>query len=114
MCAIGFLLLVVLFHERMDVSAGFAVEPDDAAVVDVAVDDGGHVAVIDRNAPSSELQVRGEDDAPPFVAVGDGLEEQAASFLVEGDVAGLKSMLMFFDMHMFGEFVLGSVLGKTV
>ena len=56
----------------MGVSVGFAVEPDDASVVDDAVDDGGgHVAVAEHVAPSAELEVRGEDDASPFVAVGD-------------------------------------------
>ena len=40
----------------MGVSVGFAVESDDAAVVDDAVDDGGgHVAVAEHVAPSAEL-----------------------------------------------------------
>ena len=43
-------------------------ETDDPAVVDDAVDDrGGHVAVAEHVALPAELEVAGEDDAPPFV-----------------------------------------------
>ena len=54
-------------------------EPDDASVVDDAVDDGGgHVAVAEHVAPSAELEVRGEDDASPFRYVKTGEREYAA------------------------------------
>ena len=63
-------------------------ESDDAAVVDDAVDDGGgHVAVAEHVAPSAELEVRGEDDASPFVAVGDDLEQEPGAVDVDGQVA---------------------------
>ena len=65
-------------------------ESDDAAVVDDAVDDGGgHVAVAEHVAPSAELEVRGEDDASPFVAVGDDLEQEPGAVDVDGQVSEL-------------------------
>ena len=72
----------------MDVPVGFAVEPDDASVMDDAVDDGGsHVAVAEHVAPSAELEVRGEDDVPPFVAVRDDPEQETGTVDVDGQVA---------------------------
>ena len=65
-------------------------ESDDAAMVDDAVDDGGgHVAVAEHVAPSAELEVRGEDDASPFVAVGDDLEQEPGAVDVDGQVSEL-------------------------
>ena len=65
-----FCCLFGLFHEGVFVPVGFAVEAEDPAVVDDAVDDrGGHVPVAEHVAPSAELEVRSEDDAAGLVAV---------------------------------------------
>ena len=67
-----FCCLFGLFHEGVFVPVGFAVEAEDPAVVDDAVDDrGGHVPVAEHVAPSAGLEVRGEDDAAGLVAVRD-------------------------------------------
>ena len=57
--------------------------------VDAVDDGGGHVAVAEHVAPSAELEVRGEDDASPFVAVGDDLEQEPGAVDVDGQVAEL-------------------------
>ena len=65
-----FCCLFGLFHEGVFVPVGFAVEAEDPAVVDDAVDDrGGHVPVAEHVAPSAGLEVRGGDDAAGLVAV---------------------------------------------
>ena len=72
----------------MFVPVGFAVEAEDPAVVDDAVDDrGGHVPVAEHVAPSAGLEVRGEDDAAGLVAVRDDLEQEAGPVDVDGQVA---------------------------
>lgn len=79
------------FHEGVSVPVGFAVEADDPAVVDDAVDDrGGHVPVAEHVAPSAGLEVRGGDDAAGLVAVRDDLEQESddaiASCLFPGSI----------------------------
>ena len=77
-------------HEGVPAAVAVALEADESSVVDGAVDDrGGHVGVAEHAGPSAELDVGGVDDAPCLVAVRDDLEEQAAAFLVDGDVAEL-------------------------
>ena len=50
-------------------------------MVDGAVDEGGgHVLVAEHASPSAEFDVGGVDDAPRLVALGYGLEQQAAAF----------------------------------
>ena len=69
---------------------GFAVEAEDPAVVDDAVDDrGGHVPVAEHVAPSAGLEVRGGGDAAGLVAVRAGLEQEPGPVDVDGQVAGL-------------------------
>ena len=59
-------------------------------MVDGAVDEGGgHVGIAQGAAPAAGFDVGGVDDTAGFVAVGDDLEEQAASVLVAGRVAEL-------------------------
>ena len=74
----------------MFVPVGFAVEAEDPAVVDDAVDDrGGHVPVAEHVAPSTGLEVRGGGDAAGLVAVRAGLEQKPGPVDVDGQVAGL-------------------------
>ena len=63
------LSLVGLFgHEGVFAAVGSALESDEPAVVDGAVDErGGHVLVAEHAAPSAEFDVRGVDDAPGLV-----------------------------------------------
>ena len=69
---------------------GFAVEAEDPAVVDDAVDDrGGHVPVAEHVAPSAGLEVRGGGDAAGLVAVRAGLEQEPGPVDVDGQVAQL-------------------------
>ena len=69
---------------------GFAVEAEDPAVVDDAVDDrGGHVPVSGHVALSAGLEVRGGGDAAGLVAVRAGLEQEPGPVDVDGQVAGL-------------------------
>ena len=83
-------LVVLLLHEGVGPSVGFALEPDHASVVDGAVDDrGGHVGVAEHPALSAGLDVGGADDALGLVRVGDDLEQEPAAFLVDGHVAEL-------------------------
>ena len=83
-------LVVLLLHEGVGPSVGFALEPDHASVVDGAVDDrGGHVGVAEHPAPSAGLDVGGVDDALGLVRVGHDLEQESAAFLVDGHVAEL-------------------------
>lgn len=78
-----------LSHQGVAVAVRLATEPDGPAVVHDAVDDrGGHVAVAERLAPPSELQVRGEHHAPSFVGIRDDLE-QGLPVDVDGQVAQL-------------------------
>src|SRR6266540_6628066 len=67
-----------------------AFEGDDFGVVDEPVDHGGgdHV-VAEYLAPAAEDLVGGDDEAGPFVARGDQLEEQVRRFGFERDVADL-------------------------
>ena len=74
----------------MSVPVGFAVEAEDPAVVDDAVDDrGGHVPVAGHVAPPAGLEVRGGDDAAGLVAVRAGLEQEPGPVDVDGQMAGL-------------------------
>ena len=74
----------------MFVPVGFAVETEDPAVVDDAVDDrGGHVPVTEHVAPSAGLEVRGGDDAAGLVAVRAGLEQEPGPVDVDGQIAEL-------------------------
>ena len=67
-----------------------AFEGDDFGVVDEAVDHGGGDDVVAEDlAPAAERLVAGDDQAGPFVAGGDELEEQVGGFGFEGDVADL-------------------------
>ena len=52
-------------------------------------DQGGEFVVREDHAPFTELDVRGGDDAPSFVAARDDLVEQARPVDVEGYVAEL-------------------------
>jgi hypothetical protein len=59
-------------------------------VVDEPVDHrGGDDVVAEDLAPASERLVGGDDEAGPFVAGGDELEEQVGGFGLERDVADL-------------------------
>ena len=83
-------LVVLLLHEGVGPSVGFALEPDHPAVVDGAVDDrGGHVRVAEHASPSAGLDVGGVDDALGLVRVGHDLEQESAALLVYGHVAEL-------------------------
>ena len=63
---------------------------DDFGVVYEAVDHGrGHDVVAEHFAPAAEGFVGGDDQAGPFVAAGDQLEEQVGGFGFERDVADL-------------------------
>ena len=67
-----------------------AFEGDDLGVVDEAVDHGGGDDVVAEDlAPAAERLVAGDDQAGPFVAGGDELEEQVRGFGLERDVADL-------------------------
>ena len=69
---------------------GVAFEGDDFGVVDESVDHGGGDDVVAEHlAPAAEGFVGGDDQAGPFVAGGDELEEQVGCFGFEGDVADL-------------------------
>jgi site-specific DNA recombinase len=57
---------------------------DDFGVVDEAVDHGGGDGVAEDLAPPAEGLVAGDDEAGPFVAAGDGLEEQVGGLGLEG------------------------------
>ena len=70
-------------HEGVLAAVGSALETDEPAVVDGAVDErGGHVLVAQDAAPSAELDVGGVDDAPCLVGIGYDLEQEPAAFLV--------------------------------
>ena len=59
-------------------------------VVDQAVNKGcGETGVTKDGIPLAELQVGGNDEAFPFIAVGDHLEKQLGGVLVEWDEANL-------------------------
>ena len=77
-------------HEGVLAAVGSALETDEPAVVDGAVDErGGHVLVAQDAAPSAGLDVGGVDDAPCLVGIGYDLEQEPAAFLVDGHVAEL-------------------------
>ena len=85
-------LLVLWFaeHEGLADAVALSGEFYEPSVVDDAVDDrGGEFVVGEDRAPFAELDVRGEDDAPPFVRVGDDPVEQPGPVDVEGHVAEL-------------------------
>ena len=63
-------------------------EDHDMGVVDQTVNEGGDEAVVAKDGiPLAKLQIRGNDEAFPLVAVGDHLEKQFGSILVEWDKA---------------------------
>ena len=65
-------------------------EDHDMGVVDQAVNEGCSKAVIPKDGiPLAELQVGGNDEAFPFIAVRDHLEKQLGGVLVEWDKANL-------------------------
>ena len=65
-------------------------ENHDMGVVDQAVNKSGGETVISKHSvPLAELQVRGNDEAFPFIAVGDHLEKQLGGVLVEWDKTNL-------------------------
>ena len=65
-------------------------ELDQAAVVDDAVDHRrGHLVVPQHGAPLAELDVGGDDQAAPLVAVGHHLEQQPRAVEVQRHVAEL-------------------------
>jgi hypothetical protein len=67
-----------------------ALEGDDLSVVDEAVDHGrGDHVVAEDLTPAAEWLVAGDDQAGPFVAGRDELEEQVGRLGLEGDVAHL-------------------------
>ena len=58
-------------------------EDHDMGVVDQAVNEGGSEAVAPKDSiPLAELQIGGNDEAFPFIAVGDHLEKQLSSVLM--------------------------------
>ena len=58
-------------------------EDHDMGVVDQAVNEGGGEAVVPKDSiPLAELQIGGNDEAFPFIAVGDHLEKQLSSVLM--------------------------------
>ena len=65
-------------------------EDHDMGVVDQAVNEGGSEAVVPKDSiPLAELQIGGNDEAFPFIAVGDHLEKQLSGVLVEWNKANL-------------------------
>ncbi len=67
-----------------------AVELDEPSVVHDAVDDRrGELVVSEHHAPFRELDVGGDDEAAPLVAVAHDLEQEPRALLVERDVAEL-------------------------
>ena len=65
-------------------------EDHDMGVVDQAVNEGGGEAVVPKDSiPLAELQVGSNDEALPFIAVGDHLEKQFSGVLMEWDKANL-------------------------
>lgn len=77
-------------HEGLTDAAALAGELEEPPVVHDAVDDRcGEFVVREDRAPFTELDVRGEYDAPSFVAARDDLVEQARPVDVEGYVAEL-------------------------
>lgn len=65
-------------------------EDHDMGVVDQAVNEGRSKSVVPKDGiPLAELQVGGNDETLSFVAVGDHLEKQFGSVLVEWDKANL-------------------------
>ena len=62
-------------------SVGGAVDREDGAVVEEAVEDrGGDGCVVEDLAPGGDAAVGGEDDRAVFVAAADDLEEVACCF----------------------------------
>ena len=95
-------LLAILAYSLSSQCAGFLAvhglgeavtlpgEDHDMGVVDQAVNEGRSQAVVPKDGiPLAELQVGGNDEAFPFIAVRDHLEEQFGSVLVEWDKANL-------------------------
>ena len=77
-------------HEGLTDAAALAGELEEPPVVHDAVDDRcGEFVVREDRAPFTELDVRGEYDAPSFVAARDDPVEQARPVDVEGYVAEL-------------------------
>ena len=65
-------------------------EDHDMGVVDQTVNEGGGEAVVAKDGiPLAKLQIRGNDEAFPLVAVGDHLEKQLGGVLMEWDKANL-------------------------
>ena len=65
-------------------------EDHNMGMVDQAVNEGGGEAVVPKDGiPLAKLQIRGNDEAFPLVAVGDHLEKQFGGILVEWNKANL-------------------------
>jgi len=47
----------------------------------------GHLVVGENRAPFRKLEVRGDDETPPFVAVGDDPEQEMRALLIDRHVA---------------------------
>ena len=77
-------------HEALLEPVAGPAELDEPAVVYDAVDDRGSQPVVsEHRAPPAELDIGGEYDAPPLVALGDHLIEKPRPVHVEGRVAEL-------------------------
>jgi len=70
-----------------------ALDADDVGVVDDAVDErGGTGGVREDGRPVLEGEIGREDEALPFVAAADDLEEEVGVAVVEGEVADLVEL----------------------
>lgn len=71
-------------------TVAFTGEDHDMGVVDQAVNESGGETVISKHSvPLAELQIGSNDEAFPFIAVGDHLEKQLGGVLVEWDKTNL-------------------------
>lgn len=95
-------LLAILVYSLLSQSPGslavhglgetvaFTGEDHDMGVVDQAVNESGGETVISKHSvPLAELQIGGNDEAFPFIAVGDHLEKQLGGVLVEWNKTNL-------------------------
>lgn len=74
----------------LDETVAFTGEDHDMGVVDQAVNESGGETVISKHSvPLAELQIGSNDEAFPFIAVGDYLEKQLGGVLVEWDKTNL-------------------------
>ena len=102
-------------HEGLTDAAALAGELEEPPVVHDAVDDRcGEFVVREDRAPFTELDVRGEYDAPSFVAARDDLVEQARPVDVEGYIHNGAEHTVFASLGDFADFtVTCTAVSKT-